>query len=224
MTCPDQYGPQRLSRVFCEFLSSYSCVQQTLLFGSLARGDWDRWSDVDVLTVVDELPHDCYGLFIELAREFPFVHHGSFEGAESGTMCVLGNVLKRESPFHVLDLNFVSASALDSSVIQERFGPTVKRGTESGERVTGLRVDPTEPQTEDEQCVWAAMHWVHKGVKKYHRGQVPLEEVEAKAADLRKTLVAYPEGISTANGSITMVAYDILEYAADLLDGNTGPE
>ncbi len=33
-------------------------VRAAVVFGSVARGDWNKWSDIDVLIVADDLPDD----------------------------------------------------------------------------------------------------------------------------------------------------------------------
>lgn len=33
-------------------------LRSVVVFGSVARGDWNLWSDIDVLVVADELPAD----------------------------------------------------------------------------------------------------------------------------------------------------------------------
>ena len=220
MNYPDQFGPRRLSELFCRFFAGFSCVRRRLLIGSLARGDWDRWSDVDLLLVVDTIPGDCYGLFAGFLREFPLVHHGFLASDPSGkTACVLGNAFQDESPFHVLDLNFVSAQEFDPATVRERFGAMKEApaATVRGAKEARCRGNPTAPWTEDEQRVWSAMHWVHKNVKKRHRGQASLEAVAKATGDLRTTLAAYPGGVRTPNGSITSVAAAFLPYADDLL-------
>ncbi len=44
------------ARRFAEDLDSSLGVRAVVVFGSVARGDFNRWSDIDVLVVADRLP------------------------------------------------------------------------------------------------------------------------------------------------------------------------
>lgn len=46
------------ARAYAEALSDRVSVRSAVVFGSVARGDWNKWSDIDVLVVADALPDD----------------------------------------------------------------------------------------------------------------------------------------------------------------------
>jgi hypothetical protein len=46
------------SRAYAEALASRLSLVAVVVFGSYARGDFNTWSDIDVLVVADDLPAD----------------------------------------------------------------------------------------------------------------------------------------------------------------------
>lgn len=48
----------QLARVYAEGLAAHLGVRAVAVIGSVARGDFNAWSDLDVLVVADHLPDD----------------------------------------------------------------------------------------------------------------------------------------------------------------------
>jgi predicted nucleotidyltransferase len=60
------------ARAFAQSLPPALDVRAVVVFGSVARGDFNQWSDIDVLVVADGLP----GRFPDRYQVLPLRHRG----------------------------------------------------------------------------------------------------------------------------------------------------
>ena len=215
--------PMELAAELGGFFSGFESVAKVCVFGSLARGDHDRWSDIDVLLVVGHAPAQCYSLFRSLQESYPLVHHGYLSlKPEPDGKNVLGCVLEGESVFHVLDLNFVTREDWGVPGALERFGQILELRAAHGNR-GNLTMDadggnPTSEWTPTEQRIWRAMHWVHKGIKKHFRTLMTLDELAERTDDLANVLSQCGGETRTRNGDIGRVAQEFLDLARAVLE------
>ncbi len=106
-----------------QYFARFPFVNRVLVFGSLARGEGDRWSDVDILVVTAGGSTQHWRLFAGLRQRKPILHHYIFTPrVEPVGGNVLGIVFRDESVFHNLDLNFMSSSEFLLPDALERFG------------------------------------------------------------------------------------------------------
>ena len=98
---PEMDRPETLAFERGSFFGGFRCVEGCFVFGSLARGEWDRWSDIDILLTLGQC-EDCYWrLFAALCQWHHVIYHGRVETAvQPAGGCVLGIVLEGESVFH----------------------------------------------------------------------------------------------------------------------------
>jgi uncharacterized protein len=87
-----------LARGYAEQLATRVLVRAAVVVGSVARGDFNVWSDVDVVVVVDDLPAralDRAGLLLQDAP--PRVQPVGYTSAELAEANARGNPLVREA-------------------------------------------------------------------------------------------------------------------------------
>lgn len=111
---PDENGPTRLLKELSEFFTQFSCVNRIFCLGSMARGDWDRWSDIDMLVVTQAGFEQQWQIFDKLRQFKPILHHHAFVSMEPAGGFIPGIAFENESVFHMLDLNFISLTEYQS--------------------------------------------------------------------------------------------------------------
>jgi predicted nucleotidyltransferase len=197
------------------FFSQQSSVAQVFAFGSLARQEWDRWSDLDVL-VITTAQREFKPVFAQLSQCKPILHHSFFtlrpnmDGAY-----VLGNVFVDESVFHCVDLNFLSVAQAQVPDALLRFGPLLLLYSHEPlivhsdvELSSGFHTeDPTEKRIND------AMHFTKKALKKVLRRQGSADDLQARVDYLTTILQDYPGDIVTPGGRIGQLAQTFIDMA-----------
>ena len=171
---PDVGGPQRLLYEIGTFFLDFACVDKVFGFGSWSRGQWDRWSDIDILLIVKgEVSH--YGrLFTALSEFKPILYHGTLTPyVEPAGGNLLGIVFRDESVFHWLDLNFLTHEDYRVQANLERFGPLRELASTNASPNGSLppAVDyPRQMLSADElvveQSIFSQLFWTRKAVKK----------------------------------------------------------
>lgn len=104
---------ERLATEILALFRSGGNVSKVCVFGSIASGSWDEWSDIDLAVGCGE--PDSYGPFLAglLGARFPILCHRPFSGqpAPSGRFW-----FRDQSPFHKLDVSFHTDRALESVI------------------------------------------------------------------------------------------------------------
>ncbi len=85
-----------LARQLAERLDPALGIRAVVVFGSVARGDFNLWSDVDVLVVADRLPERWLDRLGELVDSAP-----ARVSAVAWTPAELGDMLRRRNPIAV---------------------------------------------------------------------------------------------------------------------------
>ena len=196
-----------------------------MVFGSIARHEQDRWSDLDMIVVTNR--RQDFGIVYEALRQHkPIVHHNPLtpQVAPCGGH-LLGVVFADESVFHNLDLNFLSMTDYQSTNALQRFGQiknvyTAKEDPEAlaKELITISRL----AEHPDEIRIGNALHWTKKAVKKVLRQRGTLVDVKACNDSLKQVMNDYPEDVILPNGNISRVAKSYIEIADLLLNRPQG--
>jgi predicted nucleotidyltransferase len=85
------------ARTFAGQLPPGMGVQAVVVFGSVARGDFNRWSDIDVLVVADSLPERFVDRFGALGPHAGLVQAVPWTPEEFRRQLVKGNALAVEA-------------------------------------------------------------------------------------------------------------------------------
>lgn len=73
----------RAERYAAALVERVPSLRAVIVFGSVARGDWNKWSDIDVLVVADDLPDDALArLDVVLLADFAGVQPVAWTPAE----------------------------------------------------------------------------------------------------------------------------------------------
>src|SRR5690606_3224293 len=106
--------PRRIALDLVDALAASPAVSRVVLFGSLADGRNDGWSDIDALCVV-EGEDGPWQAAAALRRAMPLRWHGRFSSAQppSGRHWLLG-----ESVFHSVDLSFGTLQEVERRVAE----------------------------------------------------------------------------------------------------------
>lgn len=222
---PDPQRRERLLSDLCALHSQLDCVQQIAVFGSLARGQADRWSDVDLLVITRSGPPDFWRVFSDLREQRPVLHHHVFmpQALPAGGH-VLGILFDGKSVLHNVDLNFVSEAEALLAANMERFGPLRWLYTAPAQSApvavsAGPPPEALLPQHPDDQRIGAALHWTKKAIKRWLRGVGPAEPVAAAAAPLRQVMQDFPEDVWLPTGNLCRAARLYLQMAAEIESG-----
>ena len=117
--------------------SGMQSVWKVATFGSLARGDEDRWSDIDILVI--SLTDSHFSSILDgMLEERNVVYRGPLTFLpETGGAHILGIVLKEESVFNCIDLNLMTVAEYKDLGALDRFGPLRDLFVRQGEPHTG---------------------------------------------------------------------------------------
>lgn len=212
-----------LTRLFL----SHPTVRRVLTFGSASRGEADRWSDIDLLLVVDGHSEAYYVLLASLEIRIPILHRSALrQNIDPAGGNFLGIVFNTESVFHKLDLNFIHPDDFKIASNLRRFGPLaiLRPGGEPGgpptqpsrETMEKLQSDDTVDRSL-ERHVWMAMHSLHGSAKDALRGVGSLNRVTQNATRLRDVFDRISADELLA-GNIRSLARRWLEIADCLID------
>ena len=219
---PDQNALIRLLKELTDFFAQSSAVNRIFAFGSMARGDWDRWSDIDLLIVTQSGPGQQWQLFNKLTQNKPILHRHPFIAMEPSGGFVPGIVFEDESVFHMLDLNFISLAEYRSFQALERFGELRElfiAGEDhlelESENSTSFKPEIANP---DEQRIGAGIHWTKKAIKNSLRGSGNIDELAITTQRLKEIMLDFPEDKPVPGGNICCLAQQYIEIADFLLD------
>lgn len=199
-----------------------SCVQRVLVFGSFAREQSDRWSDIDILVVTTNRGQ-FREVFSGLAEYKPIVWRGRFvPQVQPFGGNILGIVFDGESVFHNVDLNFMTLAEYHKPDALNRFG-VLKELYASAAPISAAdnRDIPTaEPEHSDNWRIFEAFHFTKKAIKQILRGAAAYDELHQRSDQLRRILNDYAPDVKTPFGKIGWLAHEYLAMAETLLQKN----
>jgi hypothetical protein len=215
----DPRSPLLLQQDFTAYLARSSTVERVLLFGSLARGEWDRWSDVDLIVVT--AARSRFTDTIEVIHAYKqILHHNPFEPhAQLGGGHLLGVIFTDQSPLQNVDVNFFSLTELESPDALARFGK-VQEIYNAGRAVIGAEEELiySAPERPDDLPIRNGIHFVKKAAKKLMRGQGTKADLQRYTDTLKSVLASYPDGIVVPEGDVYRLAEMYVEIADSLLN------
>lgn len=219
---PDDKASLRILNELVTLFSGYNIVNQILLFGSHTRGDWDRWSDIDLLLITSGGFTQQWHLFNVLKQGKSILHHHTFTPhVDPYGSNVLGIVFTNESVFHNLDLNFMSAVEFESSENIRRFGQSKQLYfSETYKAQVVFDEDEQIPNFEvnlEERKIGNRIHWTKKAIKHTLRQHDGYPELRRQLLLLDEIMKNYPEGKPMLGGDICRLARIYLEIGTLLL-------
>lgn len=216
---PEVSRPATLMKEITAILSQLPFVSHILIFGSLARNEADRWSDIDML-VVTKTHQQFWDAWQQLHDSLPILHHHPFAELESGGAHALGNVFVDESVFHCLDLNFFTIDDYQRPGITERFGhlDQIYHNPDAGSSTSQHPSQFQQVLTSDEEKISVEMHFLKKNIKKVLRNQPAHHEVKKFADRLSTIMEDYTFEYEVVGGKIGKLAEIYLTIAECLLD------
>ncbi len=219
---PDAERLQAIVSIVTHCLSALPYVTHIDVFGSLARGDADRWSDIDLI-VVTRKKADFLRCLQTLHNTKPILHHNPLSQADPNGYHALGCVFVDESVFHCVDLNFFTREEYTKPETTRRFGArrtlysahtaVSQKGDSDGEPSTD-----TQTLTADEQRIAVAIGFTKKNAKKVLRGEEAHDNLKRFARTLTQTMQDYPVDYRVVGGNIGIVAGHYVTIAETLLD------
>ncbi len=225
---PDPARPQQTAETLCHFFSELPFVYQVVVFGSLAQGSSDRWSDIDLLVVTQGKAD--YQALLESLREYkPVLYHAPIrQSVEHPGRHALGIVFKDESIFHNLDLNFMSLSEYNCVGALDWFGPKVDYyiGSAWEKQVTSeypargstpagdFEIAPST----DELRIDSACYWTKRALRRVLRTKQGLGELEKRCVELKEVMHSFPDSCLTPGRNICQLARTYITIAEYVLD------
>jgi predicted nucleotidyltransferase len=216
---PDPQRPHQLMAEIRDYIAKRPFVKYIFVFGSLARNQADRWSDVDMI-VVTQKRAQFKVVFDHIEQHKPTLHHSPFVPlADPYGGYILGNVFANESVFHCLDLNFLTLAEYGSRTALERFGLVQMLHHNPAELESGAEADYdilVAYQSADEKRISDAQHFTKKAAKKLLRKIGARDDLLHWSNQLKTVMGDYPDGLMTPNGNIGWLAEQYIAIA-DLL-------
>lgn len=206
---------ERLVGEIADALSRLPYVRAIALFGSLADGRADRWSDIDILLACDDVGQTSWDAAEAIRGIKPVIYYRKFTLADqpSGRYWFEGVSL-----FHRLDINFHSVD----EYAQYRAEPTrygkdiVLREIHSSfaeEAILPWTCAPANPLEISERETDIGL-WCYRALcrmKDYHRGVISEAELRDAADGLIKCAGDLPPDAAMAGGEIGRFVHDVLD-------------
>jgi len=218
---PDTAGPERIMREVTAALVRLPFVHAVSVFGSLANGRADCWSDVDMVVACNEVETSKWLAATEIRAAQPVLCYREFSAVEqpAGRYWFEG-----ESPFQRLDVSFHTVEEhlggyRDSRGMADcgEFRAVYVRGANSSPLVSSLGPFPRLHISSRETEIGKWIHRLFNSLKAQFRGQDRSEEVAGRAAGLRASLGEMTRESSLDSGRIGFLAYQLLDIADQLL-------
>lgn len=216
---PDATRPATLIDEIKAILTQLPFISHIYVFGSLARREADRWSDIDML-VVTQTHQQFWDAWQHLHSAKPILHHHPFSEVEPIGGHVLGNVFIGESVFHCLDLNFLTTEEHQTHGVGERFGHLEMVYYNLDDLPLASTQDRRPFQqtlTSDEEKISIGIHFTKKHIKKVLRGQPAHDELQKFADGLSVLMQDYSFDYQVVGGKIGEVAEAYLWIADYIL-------
>jgi len=214
--------PQRLWRLMHKVQTLFEqcpVIARLFVFGSLARRDADRWSDLDML-VVTQRSCQFRAAFDHLRRHTTILHHNPFTlNTETAGGHVLGIIWAGESVFHCLDLNFLTMDDLKSAESLRRFGEISVLIQSDGisDSPPYETVNADAENADNTRIYGGGIHFTKKAIKKLIRQRGTPEEVRQRLEILKTIMHDYPADFMVPSGAIGQLAHTYIAIAEHLL-------
>ncbi len=213
---PDTAGPERVAQQVLATLTALPFVRAVALFGSLAEGRADPWSDVDLWVACDDAEQTQWVAASALRAAHPVLCYRMFGNAPqpSGRYWFV-----HESPFHKIDISFESRTRyqdLLSHPEQLYYPITVREVYRQSEPPAATALpSPFHPVeiTEYERELGMRCYLLLRGIKYFQRGEWERAELEARYHALRATLGDTPRAAVMGSGAIGELAYRFIDIA-----------
>ena len=217
-------GPQRIASEIVAALASLDGVRRIALFGSLAEGRADRWSDVDMIVACQDSDVTQWAAAAEIRRAKGVLFYQTFSTAEqpSGRYWFEG-----ESPFHKLDVSLHPLAAYEAvrrgqapdeypMTLKEVYSAEPYDGTPSV-AVAAAPLSFDAQETRIKQCHVPLMNSLRSRLRGRDLYPNSSAELEEKARELRGRLEGVSPDAVMAGGRIGQLAWRLVEMAEHLL-------
>jgi predicted nucleotidyltransferase len=218
LLAPDPHGPERLRAEIASALAPLPSVRAISLFGSLAAGTADRWSDVDMLVACDDVETSQWtaAAAIRAAKSVLFYRMFSTAAQPSGRYWFDG-----ESVFHKLDVSFITPEEYAEHFrAPSRLGyPVTLREIHRNDAPRGAmsHAAPYVCQiTERETLIGTWIVYAENTIRATLRGQQPRRSLFEVSENLAQSLEGISRDACMAGGAIGGVAYPVLDIARHL--------
>ena len=211
---PNETRPHTLLEEVNTILMRLPFISHVYVFGSLVDADWDRWSDIDMIVVVQALKH-TWDVWNAIHQAKPILHHHPLSYGEPNGLHLLGNVFVDESVFHCLDLNILTIYEHDRESALERFG-TVRELYHNPSLMAeppGARSEITQQVTVEEEHIATAIHFTKKHIKQTLRGESVQDDLRKRTEHLRSVMEDFTFDYEVVGGKIGKVAETYLRIA-----------
>lgn len=220
---PDADRPPRLAAELCTFLAAQPAVRRIIMFGSQARGTWDRWSDLDLLLVTAG-EEDYRGVLTALCAYKPIIYHAPVRSsADHPGRHVIGIVFEDESVFHTLDLNFMPVAVYGQAGARawfDTFGPAIDYyvAQESEEPIATPASSAVDPDPDpQEQALEAANWWLKRTLRRVLRTGQGHDELTRHVQAVQTAMLGLPTSCAMPGGDPCHLAHIYLVFADRLL-------
>lgn len=196
-------------------LSELPCIRRIALFGSLAENRADRWSDVDMQVVCDDVEHNRWVASTVIVSAFPVLYYRRFTAVDppAGRYWFVG-----ESPFHRVDIGFISMDEYEAyKENREYYGHDITLVEVYASDAGEIIADPvhpacfTEPATEYETEIGSYLYFSIRALKQHLRGECVKEKDLVRIAKLRELMPSIPRDITMSGGCIGELAHQVYE-------------
>ena len=201
-----------------EILKPIPCVNQIILFGSLARHNWDEWSDIDLLIVIQNRA-DILPVYNAIRQQKQILHHHRLTRAEPNGVHCLGMVFEDESVFTCIDFNFLSIADVRQPDALTRFGHINILYNQTTKIIDHDETAyPQQALTESEAEISTGIHFLKKAIKQSLRGNYDKLTITTRKQCLETIIAKYPDNRRRVGNNIGALASRYLNIATALLE------
>jgi predicted nucleotidyltransferase len=218
---PDPQGPERVAGKIIATLAALPFVRDMALFGSLAEGRADCWSDVDLCVACDDVERTQWIAAAAIRAAHPVLFYRMFSNVAQPA----GRYwLFPESPFHQIDLSFHSPAAYQVRINQPTFmGCPVTYREVPITRTATAPMDLPSPWrpveiSDDETEIGSRVYLLVRAMRLHRRGEWERSVVEERYATLRTALGNMDRSAVMGGGAIGELAFRVLDLAEACLN------
>ena len=213
-------SPQRIADEVLSVLTGIPCVRRVALFGSMAEGRADRWSDIDMIAVCDGVEANAWAAAYAITSAKPVLFYRKFGTREQPN----GRYwFAYESPFNRLDISFVCLGEYQSYLddrdligheitLREIYSSDLELNYVSHSEPKRF----LEPATDHETEIGMYIYFSLEALKHSLRGGGCPDKHIPRIAGLRKAIPNLPRKSRLANGCIGELAHQVYEMLEHL--------
>jgi len=207
---PELNHNRTLVRQLTAFFAVQPSVYEISIFGSLAADTADRWSEVDLIVVtVHEV--DQLALFMKLRDELPVIYHRPFlRDTHVPGAYVSGILLEDASPFHLVNLHFLTLAEREDPAALARY-----RGLRKLHQMLTIPfppppllddTPPPEAETVEEARIYDAANALRRALRRVLRRHMETTALTEPLGVVEDLLAAYPDGLPSPHGDVCVLA------------------